>query len=264
MALRNKSPRATDVLIVGAGPTGLMLALWLARLGVNLRIIDKTSAPGTTSRALVMHARTLEFYRQLGIDRTALERGIPFAAVNLWARGEHAGRVAIGDIGEGDSPFPYMLILPQDRQEELLIEALDELGVTVERDTQLVSFEDHGTGITAQLATHDSFERIDCGWIAGCDGAHSTVRETLNLAFPGATYKHVFYVADVQARGPTVNGELNLALDESDLLAFFPLPGGNKVRLIGTMKEEAEAQDAHVDLQWKIVSSNTLQHNRLH
>src|SRR5258706_13428997 len=103
MALRNKSPRATDVLIVGAGPTGLMLALWLARLGVNLRIIDKTSAPGTTSRALVMHARTLEFYPQLGIDRAALARGLPLAAVNLWARGEHARRGQIGYIRAGGS-----------------------------------------------------------------------------------------------------------------------------------------------------------------
>src|SRR5258706_275065 len=261
MALRNKSPRATDVLIVGAGPTGLMLALWLARLGVNLRIIDKTSTPGTTSRALVMHARTLEFYRQLGIDRAALARGLPFAAANLWARGEHAGRVQIGDIGEGESPFPYMLILPQDQQEVLLIEALDEFGVSVERDTQLVTFEDHGEGLSAQLATHDSFERIDCGWIAGCDGAHSTVRETLGLAFPGATYKHVFYVADVQARGPAVNGELNVALDEADLLAFFPLPGKNNVRLIGTVKPEAE--DAQVELEWKDVSSKAMEHMRL-
>src|SRR5260221_13525143 len=98
-----------------------------------------------------------------------------------------------------------MLILPQDQQEVLLIEALDELGVSVERDTQLVTFEDHGEGVSAQLATHDSFERIDCGWIAGCDGAHSTRRETLGLAFPGPPAKHGFYVADSQARGAAAN-----------------------------------------------------------
>src|SRR5258708_38068222 len=139
MALHDTSPRATEVLVVGAGPTGLMLALWLARLGVNLRIIDKTSAPGTTSRALVMHARTLEFYRQLGIDRTALARGLPFAAVNLWARGEHAGRVAIGDIGEGESPCPYRLILPQDRQERLGMRHTGVLRWAVERGTHRVA-----------------------------------------------------------------------------------------------------------------------------
>src|SRR5258708_33176513 len=116
MALRNKSPRATDVLIVGAGPTGLMLALWLARLGVNLRIVDKTSAPGTTSRALVMHARTLEFYRALGLADEAIAHGMKFAAANLWARAEHAGRIVLGDIGEDQSPLPFLLILAQDRQ----------------------------------------------------------------------------------------------------------------------------------------------------
>src|SRR5260221_11202510 len=133
-----------------------------------------------------------------------------------------------------------MLILPQDQQEETLIEAPDEPGVSVERDTQLVTFDDHGEGVSAQPATHDSCERIDCGWIAGCDGAHSTVRETLGLAFPGATYKHVFYVADVQARGPAVNGELNVAPHEADPLAFFPLPGKNNGALIGPVKPEAE------------------------
>src|SRR5215813_11325575 len=113
-----------EVLIVGAGPTGLMLALWLARLGVRVRIIDKTHGPGTTSRALVVHARTLEFYRQLGLAEEAIANGVPFAAINLWARGEKAARVVLGDIGADQTPTPYLLILAQDRQEALLIEHL--------------------------------------------------------------------------------------------------------------------------------------------
>src|SRR5437667_11730888 len=105
------SGHPTQVLIVGAGPTGLMLALWLARRGVAVRIVDKTSAPGTTSRALVMHARTLEFYRALGLADEAIAHGMKFLALNLWARGKHKGRVVLGDIGADQSPFPFMLIL---------------------------------------------------------------------------------------------------------------------------------------------------------
>src|SRR5262245_48748372 len=202
-----------------------MLALWLARRGVGVRIIDKTSAPGTTSRALVMHARTLEFFRQLGIADAAIARGMKFNAINIWARARKRGRVALGDIGEELSPFPFMLILAQDRQEELLIETLAAIGVRVERDTELLSFEEHAGGISARLRTPGGDEDCDCAWLAGCDGAHSTVREQLKLGFPGGTYKHLFYVADIHGRGPAINGELNVAVDESDFVAVFPLPG---------------------------------------
>ena len=245
------------VLVAGAGPTGLMLALWLARRGIGVRIVDKTSAPGTTSRALVMHARTLEFYRQLGLADEAIAHGIKFAAVNLWERGKHAARVPIGDIGKDESPFPFMLILAQDRQEALLIEALAKAGVTVERDTELVAFEDTGTGIVATLKSPRGEERHECAWLAGCDGAHSTVREALKVGFPGGTYEHVFYVADIHAQGPAVNGELNVALDESDLLAVFPLPGEGNVRLVGTVKREAENDSRK--LEWKDVSPKMLE-----
>src|SRR5258706_2834205 len=169
------SRKATQVLVVGAGPTGLMLALWLARLGVAVRIIDKTRGPGTTSRALVVHARTLEFYRQLGLADEAIEHGVRFEALRIWARGKQAGRVVLGDIGAGETPTPYLLILAQDQQEALLIAHLATLGVEVERETELVSFEDddENVGMVAGLKGPRGTERCECGWIAGCDGAHS-------------------------------------------------------------------------------------------
>src|SRR5262245_42484806 len=93
-----------QVLIVGAGPTGLVLAICLTKLGVRIRIVDKAAEPGTTTRALVVHARTLEFYRQLGFSDAVVDRSVPFSAANLWAYGKHAGRVAFGDMGRGLSP----------------------------------------------------------------------------------------------------------------------------------------------------------------
>lgn len=100
------SSRDPEVLIVGAGPTGLVLALWLTRLGARVRIVDKTAEPGTTSRALVVQARTLELYRQVGLADAVVERGRKASAVNLWVAGKRAARVAFGDFGTGLSPFP--------------------------------------------------------------------------------------------------------------------------------------------------------------
>src|SRR5689334_2266791 len=122
-----------DVLIVGAGPTGLVLALWLTRLGIRVRIIDKTSEPGTTSRALAVQARTLEFYRQIGLAAAVVERGRKVIAVNLWVHGTRSARAVFGELGEGISPFPYALVFPQDEHEKFLIARLTELGLNVER-----------------------------------------------------------------------------------------------------------------------------------
>ena len=142
----------TEVAVVGAGPTGLVLALWLARRGVAVRIIDAAERPGTTSRALVVHARTLELYRQLGIATEIVAHSLSFTTVNLWARGRHAGRIVFDDIGRGMTPYPYIVILPQDEHERLLAAALARIGVEVERATELVDFAPVGDARVAARA----------------------------------------------------------------------------------------------------------------
>src|SRR5499433_850821 len=121
-----------DVLIVGAGPTGLVLALWLARRGMRVRIIDKTAEPGTTSRALAVQARTLELYGQLGLADSVVAEGRKASAVNLWVAGKHVAHAVFGDFGAGLSPYPYALIFPQDEHERLLIDRLVQAGVEIE------------------------------------------------------------------------------------------------------------------------------------
>ena len=250
----------TEVLIVGAGPTGLVLALFLAKFGVRVRIIDKTDAPGTTSRALVIHARNLELYRQIGIADEAVDGGLKFTAANLWARGKHVGRIPFGDIGTGLSPYPYMLIYPQDRHERMLVDALRPLGVEVERQCELVSFHDDGNGIRAQLRTSDGrSDTCDARYLAGCDGAHSTVRETLGVGFPGGTYSDIFYVADMDGEGPTVDGQLHVALDDTDFLAIFPLKDSGNVRLVGSIGDAASAEH----LRWDDVSTKVIDRLKL-
>ena len=140
-----------DVLIVGAGPTGLVLGLWLQRQAIRVRIIDKAAGPGTASRALVVHARTLEYYAMLGLADEAIDAGRKFDALNMWVSGRHAARATIGDIGEGLSPFPFALILPQDEHERMLLDRLQTLGGTVEYHTELVGFHQERAGVTARI-----------------------------------------------------------------------------------------------------------------
>src|SRR5689334_21331392 len=111
----------SDVLIIGAGPTGLVLALWLTKLGVKVRIIDKTAEPGTTSRALAVQARTLELYRQLDLADAVIARGHKVPAVNLWVKGRPAARLEFEKMGAGLTPYPFLHIFPQDEHERLLI-----------------------------------------------------------------------------------------------------------------------------------------------
>ena len=139
------------------------------------------------------------------------------------------------------SPFPYALIYPQDEHERLLIDRLAEAGVQVERQTELVAFEETATGVRASLKRADGgTNTCETAYLAGCDGAHSAVREGLRIGFPGGTYNHLFYVADVDARGTVMNGELHGALDTTDFLIVFPLKDDRRARLIGTVRTDAE------------------------
>ena len=229
------------VLIVGAGPTGLVLALWLTKLGVKVRIVDKTQGPGTTSRALAVQARTLEFYRQVLLYNAVVEGGRRVGAVNFWARGVQAVHLPLQNIGEGLSPFPSVLVYPQDAHERHLIDRHDSLGVKVERQTELLRFDQDDQRVRAILKKPDgSEETCECAYLAGCDGARSTVRETLGAQFPGGTYTGMFYVADVDATGPAANGEIHVDFEDADFIAVFPLKQDGRLRLVGPIQWDTE------------------------
>jgi 2-polyprenyl-6-methoxyphenol hydroxylase-like FAD-dependent oxidoreductase len=253
--------RLSDVLIVGAGPTGLVLALWLTKQEVKVRIIDKADGPGTTSRALAIQARTLELYRQLELTDEILDKGHKVPGINLWVKGKKATRVPLETIAEDLTPYgPF--IYPQDQHERLLIEHLKALGVSVEQKTELLSFSDRGDHVTAMLRRADGQEEpCEVSYLAGCDGARSVVRQTLGTGFPGGTYQQVFYVADVDAGGPALDGELHVDLDEADFLAVFPLKGKGRARLIGTVRDERAAHSE--GLKFEDVSDRAIQHMKV-
>jgi 2-polyprenyl-6-methoxyphenol hydroxylase-like FAD-dependent oxidoreductase len=239
-----------------------VLALWLTRLGVRVRVIDKTAEPGTTSRALAVQARTLELYGQIGLADEIVERGRRIAAANLWVAGRPVARAVFGDMGVGISPYPYALVFPQDKHERLLIERLAKVGVQVQRRTELLHFEDASGRVLARLKRSDgTLEMCEAAYLAGCDGARSAVREALNIGFPGGTYTHLFYVADVEASGAATNGELHVALDRTDFLAVFPLKGEGCARLIGTVRDDAEHQPEN--LSWGDVSKRVIEWMRI-
>jgi 2-polyprenyl-6-methoxyphenol hydroxylase-like FAD-dependent oxidoreductase len=235
--MTSPSIRDPEILIVGAGPTGLVLALWLTHLGVPVRIIDKSAASGMTSRAVAVQARTLELYQQVGLADIVVERGRRATAVNLWVAGKTTARAVFGNMGAGLSPFPYALIFPQDEHERLLIDRLAARGVEVERQTELLEFQEKSGNVQSHLRHSDgASEAFTCRYIAGCDGAHSAVREALRIGFAGGTYAHLFYVADVEAKGAVMNGEIHVGLDKTDFLAMFPLKGDGRARLVGTVR----------------------------
>ena len=150
--MNSSKSRDAEVLIVGAGPSGLVLALWLTRLGVRVRIVDKLAAPETTSRAVGVQARTLELYGQIGLADAVVARGRKALAVNLWATGRKAARFFFSDMGADISPFPYALVFPQDEHERLLVDRLAGLGVEVERRTELLGFEETTGRVFARRA----------------------------------------------------------------------------------------------------------------
>ena len=233
-----------DVLIVGAGPTGLMLANQLVRHGVRMMVIDRHSGPAQQSRAMAVQARTLEIYAKMGIIDQALALGEKATGANMWANGRWTARIPVGDMGRDMSAFPYILMLGQDDNERIMGAKLHGHGVDVQWNTELVSFEQHPGHVEAILKQPDGSTRtVRAAWVAGCDGSRSPVREMSGIGFPGAPYEHTFFVADTEATGPMRPGELNVYLWKDGFHLFFPMRGKDRWRVIGILPQHLRQRD---------------------
>lgn len=234
LMIKNNKP---SVLIAGAGPTGLVLALWLTQLGVRVRIIDKNEKPGQTSRALIVQARTLEFYNQINIAEEIIAAGIKLEHIDLRKNGHPLQTVQIGEIGKELTPYSFVLSFPQDDHEQLLLNHLNQLGIDVERNTELLSFRQTKEKVIAHIKQGEQQETVEVAYLCGCDGARSTTRKQLNINFPGGTYKHVFFVADVTSPTAITQG-LQVGVNKTDFFLAFPVRSSKTVRLIGIVPQD--------------------------
>ncbi|AMM26358.1 FAD-dependent monooxygenase [Variovorax sp. PAMC 28711] len=222
--------RRKPVLIAGAGPVGLTLAMALARQGVAVRIVEKAAERTDKSKALVLWPRTLEMLDVQRCVQPFLDAGVPAVGARILADGKvlvHAS------LATARTPYRYALMIPQSDTERLLEAQLARLGVTVERRVEFVSFVDDGEGISAVLRHDDGrTDTAEAAWLAGCDGAHSTVRHQLGVPFAGHTLPSGWLLADVQLDGDVPRDEITICWTPDGVLAVFPIRG-NRFRVIG-------------------------------
>jgi len=237
----------TDVLIVGAGPTGLSLACQLIRFGVDFVVVEKNEAITPFSKALGVHARTLEIYEQLNLTQKALSKGIVAGKVRMLEGGKVVGEVDLSNIGEGLSPYPFMLVLEQSENERLLYEYLRNSGREVLWQHELETFSQDENGVTAQVKNGSGeLQIIEARYLIGCDGPRSPVRHQLGLSFEGSTFERLFYVADVQIDWKYTHDALHVCIAEHGVVAFFPMPGEKRWRIVGAFPEGHEKDEGEV------------------
>ncbi|MEO5666462.1 MAG: FAD-dependent monooxygenase [Bdellovibrionota bacterium] len=262
-----------NIVIVGAGPTGLVLALRLVRHGVKARIVDKRVKPGENSRAIGVQARTLEFYGQMGLADAVIAHGIKIENFHLRGGGSEAARFSLKDMGADMSPYPYILSYPQDEHEKFLVQELAKHGVSVEWETELVSFVEEGERIDVKIKKGLHEESFFTSYICGCDGAHSTVREALKVDFPGGTYQQLFFVADVKV-DQAVLSDAFFNLGPKSFILLMPVRTTGMHRLIGIVPEELSnikdvgfedlRESAEKLLNMKVVGVNWFSTYRVH
>lgn len=237
----------TEVIIVGAGPTGLALACQLIRYGIDFVIIDSRETTTPHSKAIGVQARTLEIYEQIGLADDLIARGARAEGVRLVEGGEIRGKIELSDLGEGMSPYPFLLLVEQGLHEKILYDFIEESGKDVRWQTTLENFSQTEAGVTANIKTADgATETIEAKFLVGCDGAKSPVRHALGLKFEGSTFERLFYVADVTIDWEFPHDALMVFLMKNNLLAFFPMVGDDRWRIVGTFSEEFAKDEGEI------------------
>ena len=227
-------PSKADILIVGAGPTGLALAAELRRRGIETVTVDKIAEGANTSRAAVVHARTLEVLEPLGVVPTMLAEGFKVPVF----RDRDRALITI-DFQEIPSAYAFTLMCPQDRTEAILLARLKALGGEVIRPAEVTGVDLGASGARIQVAVGEATQTVAARWVIGCDGTHSEVRKAAGIAFNGAAYEQGFILADVHMDWPLGRGEVSLFFSPAGLVVVAPLPK-DRFRVVATVDDPPE------------------------
>jgi 2-polyprenyl-6-methoxyphenol hydroxylase-like FAD-dependent oxidoreductase len=221
-----------DVLIVGAGPVGLTMAAALNQHGLSCRLIDKADAATDKSKALVVWSRTLELLDNLDLADTFVKTGLIGRGASVYSGGKRMAHIEIAGV---ESPFGFPLLIPQNETERLLTEYLAKKGIKVERQLEFVSLSEQADAVACTLRHADGREeQLAAKWVAGCDGAHSTVRHLLGVPFTGRAEPNAWLLADVHVDGPLAPDEVTVYWHQKGVLVTFPIIG-NRFRVIADL-----------------------------
>jgi 2-polyprenyl-6-methoxyphenol hydroxylase-like FAD-dependent oxidoreductase len=232
----------TDVLIVGAGPAGLTLATALHIRGLKSLIVDKAPEGAGTSRAAVIHARTLEVLESLEVTDALLLEGVK---VPTFAVRDRDRQLVAIDFEPIPSEYNFTLMCPQDRTEAILNRRLNSLGGRVQRGSEFIGFVERPEGVEASLRSASGSQTVTARWLVGCDGMHSTVRRSAGIAFEGAGYEQGFVLADTKLHWPIGRTEVSLFFSPKGLVVVAPLPNDH-FRIVATVDDAP----AHPTLQF--------------
>lgn len=233
-----------DIVIVGAGPTGLSLCAKLKQLGISSLILDRLPEGANTSRAIAIHARTLEVLESLNVTSELIKEGIIVNMFRVRDRDRILASISFKDL---NTEYPFVLICPQVRTEAILLHRLESLGEKVQRPCEVVTISNGENNIQVQFKEDDKLKIVHAKWLIGCDGMHSIVREQSAIAFIGSDYEEAFVLADVEMDWPLDREEVNLFFSQQGLVMVAPLPD-NLFRIVATVKQ-ASAKPLISDFQ---------------
>lgn len=233
----NASPRTADceVLVVGAGPVGLMAASLLRRRGIDVRVVDKRAQASRESRAHVIQARSLELFQKMGLVDDFLAQGVVNHGVDMYAGGSYLGGLDFDRAASPDTPYPFIFMLPQARTEAILTRDLTRLGLEVERQVAVTGLTQDGHGVSVRASVADGSERVfRSQYVVGADGAHSAVRKALGLSFEGGKFQKSFLLADCRVNWALSHSRLSVFMNGDITGLFLPIDGATQSRIMVT------------------------------
>ncbi|HLO60855.1 MAG TPA: FAD-dependent monooxygenase [Bacteroidales bacterium] len=241
----------TDILITGAGPVGLFMACQLVKHNMRFRIIDQSPGVTAYSGALIIHAGTLELFRQLGLAEEAIARGRILKAMHFSFNGKKAVRLDIGHAGKNQSEYPYALLLEQHKTENILIRFLEKNRVKIERETALTDFSEFSDHVDNYITCGFTDEKIVSSYLVAADGGHSLVRSKLEIPLLGKTHSRSLFATDCKASVNLPENEALIAVSPGATTGLFPL-GNGKWRIDGAFLWH----DANSDISFRNISDH--------